>query len=197
MLLAREGERMASPAMISRCPQCGYSLQGLPEEHQCPECGFAYDAHTVVLDFLPAGSYGWKLAQMAAWLVVAWFFWRPAGIASQMMWMVLPITFVAAVWRYSFLAAARRDGWRCVLRRSGLMIQRPRRPAWGASWAEFDHARLGRLTGHVRIWNEQGRIVFNAPYRHFGSYKNAKRCANEMNRLAKVYTGEPGESAAR
>lgn len=24
------------------CPECGYSLQGLPSEHCCPECGVAY-----------------------------------------------------------------------------------------------------------------------------------------------------------
>ncbi len=33
---------------ISHCPECGYSLQGLPARHRCPECGFAYDEHTQV-----------------------------------------------------------------------------------------------------------------------------------------------------
>ena len=30
--------------MIPLCPVCGYSLRGLPEDHQCPECGLCYDA---------------------------------------------------------------------------------------------------------------------------------------------------------
>jgi hypothetical protein len=31
-----------------RCPDCGYSLKGLPARHRCPECGFPYDEHTLV-----------------------------------------------------------------------------------------------------------------------------------------------------
>jgi len=29
------------------CPQCGYVLKGLPEEHRCPECGREYDLRHV------------------------------------------------------------------------------------------------------------------------------------------------------
>jgi hypothetical protein len=31
------------------CPQCGYSLEGLPERGICPECGFSYSPSIVVL----------------------------------------------------------------------------------------------------------------------------------------------------
>ena len=34
--------------MIDRCPQCGYSLAGLPSNHRCPECGLAYDEDSEV-----------------------------------------------------------------------------------------------------------------------------------------------------
>lgn len=37
---------------LGRCPQCDYSLRGLPRRHQCPECGFTYDESMFVL-------YGW------------------------------------------------------------------------------------------------------------------------------------------
>lgn len=34
--------------MIPLCPVCGYSLQGLPEDHQCPKCGLRYDAESEI-----------------------------------------------------------------------------------------------------------------------------------------------------
>lgn len=29
--------------VLDRCPECGYSLEGLPAAHACPECGLRYD----------------------------------------------------------------------------------------------------------------------------------------------------------
>ncbi len=36
------------PTMLDACPKCGYSLTGLPVEHNCPECGLHYDAQSAV-----------------------------------------------------------------------------------------------------------------------------------------------------
>ena len=33
---------------LTRCPQCRYSLHGLPADHRCPECGFEYDAKAAI-----------------------------------------------------------------------------------------------------------------------------------------------------
>lgn len=34
--------------MLTRCPQCRYSLKGLPSNHRCPECGLQYDQDSAV-----------------------------------------------------------------------------------------------------------------------------------------------------
>jgi hypothetical protein len=34
--------------MLERCPQCSYSLSGLPTKHACPECGLRYDERSEV-----------------------------------------------------------------------------------------------------------------------------------------------------
>ena len=41
-----------NPLRVEVCPDCGYSLEGLPEEGHCPECGRRYDSSLIVL-------YGW------------------------------------------------------------------------------------------------------------------------------------------
>ena len=37
------------PLALTVCPECGYSLEGLPPEGTCPECGESYDQRYVVL----------------------------------------------------------------------------------------------------------------------------------------------------
>ncbi len=38
---------------LTWCPQCKYSLKGLPANHSCPECGFEYDAETAIWESRP------------------------------------------------------------------------------------------------------------------------------------------------
>jgi hypothetical protein len=49
---------------FDRCPDCGYSLEGLADHGRCPECGFAYGADLIVLYGKPgsadAGRRAWE-----------------------------------------------------------------------------------------------------------------------------------------
>lgn len=42
----------ADPLRLRQCPNCGYSLEGLPASGACPECGTKYSEDEIVL-------YGW------------------------------------------------------------------------------------------------------------------------------------------
>ncbi len=76
---------VTNPAVLDRCPDCGYLLAGLPIEGLCPECGFSYDSNMIVLygwrDKAPrslwfsllsgivlAGGVGWWLSSLTLWV---------------------------------------------------------------------------------------------------------------------------------
>lgn len=42
--------------LLQKCPQCGYSLRGLPIEHRCPECGGSFN-RAISIDEPPPPQY--------------------------------------------------------------------------------------------------------------------------------------------
>ena len=42
-ILLRRMRTTIQRSAYALCPNCGYSLVGLPREHTCPECGYKYD----------------------------------------------------------------------------------------------------------------------------------------------------------
>ena len=50
---------------LENCPQCEYSLTGLPDEGICPECGWAYDRGAVIVRCQGPGGFRWP-----SWLLV-------------------------------------------------------------------------------------------------------------------------------
>jgi hypothetical protein len=66
--------------VIDTCPECGYSLHGLPTTHACPECGQRYDAECELVQ---------RKQQGAIWFVVAWYV-LSGGWFFRLMWRGLP-----------------------------------------------------------------------------------------------------------
>jgi hypothetical protein len=65
--------------MITHCPICRYSLEGLPERHRCPECAFEYDKSETAFHPPPRGRVWWLgfyvgLVGAAALAFVYWYF---------------------------------------------------------------------------------------------------------------------------
>jgi hypothetical protein len=59
--------------LVDQCPECGYSLEGLPDEGICPECGQRYDQTMIVLHGTARGrlaSLGNAAPRAVIWHVV-------------------------------------------------------------------------------------------------------------------------------
>jgi hypothetical protein len=96
------------------CPECGYNLNGLPDQGTCPECGIAY-GHEIVLLGWGVGSYAtianrritprFKFAIVLYALLVLPALWLGWPGAAFLLLMYAPIG-LAAYLRYHALARA-------------------------------------------------------------------------------------------
>ncbi len=118
--------------MLSECPQCRYSLKGLPAEHRCPECGLGYDAASEL--FKPAHSRA--------------LLWAAVGPVMGGFWMLLQVLNVAralpgkwqwTMWLFScaYVSMLAWFGWRLWknYRRGAIVATMP-----DALWLRFDRA---------------------------------------------------------
>ncbi len=100
--------QVADPSRLDRCPECGYSRSGLPEQGLCPECGARYDTSQLIVLYgwsleNPLGVGGWArfaLAQVLLWgsllslqtlltyLHIHISFWVAYGAASSLICLV-------------------------------------------------------------------------------------------------------------
>lgn len=51
-------DRNCEPLRLAMCPDCGYSLNGLPDRGRCPGCGFEFHPRQIIL-------YGWASGSKA------------------------------------------------------------------------------------------------------------------------------------
>lgn len=67
----------------ARCPRCGYSLRGLPE-NRCPECGILFDPDAFVASFLPKWPILLKWFTLAQAIGISCATVRPAAALIQL-----------------------------------------------------------------------------------------------------------------
>ncbi|MBN1345539.1 MAG: hypothetical protein JXQ73_22795 [Phycisphaerae bacterium] len=62
--------QQTEPVLLPFCPFCGYSLEGLPTEHECPECGQPFDRRWRMHGGYARAKETWPNARMLT--VVMW-----------------------------------------------------------------------------------------------------------------------------
>lgn len=88
---------------LEHCPNCDYSLTGLPDKHRCPECGFAYDKTMEEISnrwakYAVAGFVLYSCCYAAC--VPLWFWGRRATLAFDILCHSIMLLFLWRVMRH-------------------------------------------------------------------------------------------------
>jgi len=94
---------------INHCPDCGYSIRGLPDQGHCPECGWEYHQSTRIYHFRRS-----KLQIVLAILALLFLTLILADITSRLLFsrslhLLTPISFefIAIIISWGFLSRGR------------------------------------------------------------------------------------------
>ncbi len=125
---------------LPECPECRYSLKGLPEKHACPECGLRYDEHSVVhRTKVPFAVYGGLLGFLGG---VPGFVQMFRAIRLELA-IVISFLFVAAFAVATFVVVRfARRGWMAAAVVDGLHLRFQGTSQKVIAWSNISRATL-------------------------------------------------------
>ena len=170
------------------CPQCDYDLSGLPDVYTCPECEFDYDPHAEVFLLTTRGRAA-KNMFLALFLIgmalltMADNAWRTD--VSGMSWYIAVLAFMAVY--YAATAFRKRHEFQLSFNRFGVQLDHPKCGFERLPWARFDDVRICWYWRRLRIRDVDGRLVLNCSAFALGSYRDACRCASEIEEHSRIY----------
>ncbi len=137
---------------LTRCPQCKYSLKGLPADHRCPECGFEYDAETAMwkgrLDGKDISAYVVAICTVI-WIFLSRLFGTPFLPRSALRVALLLILGVLTLFVLYRVRQMRRAGDAVCTTRQGVWIKKGRR-------------------SELYLWDEIEDVFWNSTNRNAG-----------------------------
>ncbi len=160
--------------MLSKCPQCNYSLTGLPTNHVCPECGLEYDELTVCIKPSMSRRHVGNL-------------WAGTALAAIVWWWSRDLLFVGilgvalAVELYLALRSA-SHGVRIVMNARGVVFNLRGKLGSVVPWDSIRRAKCRMITPtfEVQRTDDGPAVVFHVD--KLGGSRKARRCAVEINR---------------
>lgn len=161
--------------MITRCPICRYSLEGLPEKYHCPECGFEYDKQGIQFD--PRGRGKIKgdvwLNSVVIGLVLALAVWS-GRLASFAFPLALGLFTLLRNMRFATLA----EEMTIILSLDQIQFIRNRQLHVAVELAGV-HAERVMTTGAIRFYRE-AELLFTIPANQYYTRKITKKIARTL-----------------
>ena len=163
--------------MLACCPECRYSLQGLPEKRNCPECGFLYDRNGQIFRRSPTGLllFGGVGAIMSlTGFVLRWWFgeWFARGAGAAILATVGLMAVLTSAWRL------KRQSPYVLVSRNDVRIVQPNGKERMVPINQIHSARWSRLHSAVFIMGHHGEELALITYRVLGTNRRLKQVAS-------------------
>ncbi len=145
-------------AALESCPQCDYSLRGLPANHNCPECGLAYDEYSaiwrqrprkreLVFTIIITLSMTYMLFQSARFL--------PEFLQVLFFIVVLLVLISQTIWFWSLC----RDGRFVAIMPHGMILRIDQKNITCLSWSDITDAFVTPLSPGAIITLKTGKNI--------------------------------------
>ena len=170
--------------MQTKCPICGYSLDGLPARHSCPECGFDYDKSMTPFDGLHKPLLIPNhlclllfILTVPASIVLIWTDTKH-GVSYAMILtsFVMPPSIMALL-RWKRPETCPRL---ILLGDSGLVVLPDRGEPYRFGWLEIQYAKQSWVRGGLNILDANGQSIAYLSFRYFKSSRDLRRLVEQI-----------------
>lgn len=178
---------MSESEQTRKCPNCKYSLIGLPTEHSCPECGFDYDPSAIVIRLKPQ-RHDWRQVVYGILLLGIMYLGviqRGYSTDVRALVAIVGVSIVVSLFR---LFRIHSESQSIKINRLGIEVDDAALAVGIIRWKSVKSVKYSPLRGALIIRGVSRDRLCVWPSRRLGGRRIARRCAEEISRLLSVYT---------
>ena len=168
------------PVDSRKCPNCHYTLEGLPPAYTCPECGIEYDEDCTVIRLEPVQREYTQILMAIGLLALCFYGFLRTGFMRDDLYL---LGLMAVLILMSMLRIIRYSGGPnlVVMNRKGVEFRTVDSAGRFISWSELKQARLSLFRRKLIITGQGQDVLYTLSVRRLGGPRAAKRCISEIN----------------